>query len=72
MTSHSVAVKAAPNRFRFITGIWSELRKVVWLSRQEVMYLTLLVIIVTVAAGVVLYAFDLGFSSAVDRLLIVK
>ena len=70
MTTHSIAAKPASSRFRFITGIWSELKKVVWLSRQEVMYLTMLVLIVTIAAGVVLYAFDLGFSTAIDKLLI--
>jgi preprotein translocase SecE subunit len=70
MTSHSIAAKQAPSRFRFFTGIWSELKKVVWLSRQEAMYLTMLVLVVTIAAGVVLYAFDLGFSTAIDKVLL--
>ncbi len=72
MTSQSVAAKPASNRFRFFTGIWAELRKVVWLSRREVTYLTMLVLVVTIAAGIVLYACDLGFSTAIDKLLLVK
>jgi preprotein translocase SecE subunit len=70
MTTHAVA-KPAGNRFtRFFTGIWSELRKVVWLSRREAAYLTLIVLVVTIAAGIVLWAFDLGFSTAVDKFII--
>ncbi len=71
MTTHAVAAKPAGNRFsRFFTGIWAEMKKVVWLSRREAAYLTLLVIIVTVITGVILYAFDLGFSTAIDKLLL--
>ncbi len=52
MATHAVAAKPAGNRFtRFFFGIWSELKKVVWLSRREVAYLTLLVLIVSIAAG---------------------
>jgi preprotein translocase subunit SecE len=71
MTTHAVAAKPGGTRFtRFFTGIWSELKKVVWLSRREVLYLTVLVLVVSIIAGVVLYAFDLGFSTGVDRLLL--
>jgi preprotein translocase SecE subunit len=72
MTSHSAVAKPASNRFRFFTGIWAELKKVVWLSRREVTYLTILVLVVTIAAGIVLYAFDYGFSTAIDKLLLIK
>ena len=48
------------------------MKKVVWLSRKEAAYLTMLVLIVSIAAGVVLYAFDLGFSTGIDKLLIGK
>ncbi len=72
MTSHSAAARPASSRFAFITGIWAELKKVVWLSRREVTYLTLMVLIVTAIAGVVLYLFDLGFSTAIDKLLLGK
>ncbi len=68
-----IAVKPKGNRFtRFFTGIWGELRKVVWLSRREVIYLTLLVLVVSIVAGIVLYAFDYGFSTAIEKLVIQK
>ena len=72
MTS-TVTAKAEGNRLtRFVTGLWAEMKKVVWLSRREVTYLTGLVLLVTVATGIVLGLFDWGFSTAVDRLLIGK
>jgi preprotein translocase subunit SecE len=71
MTTPAAANKPAGNRFtRFFSGIWAEMKKVVWLSRREVTYLTLLVLGVTVIVGIILYGFDLGFSTAVDKLLI--
>jgi preprotein translocase subunit SecE len=71
MTTQAVGVKQVGNRFtRFFTGIWSELKKVVWLSRREVAYLTMIVLIVSIAAGVVLGLFDWGFSTAVDKLIL--
>jgi preprotein translocase subunit SecE len=73
MTTHAVAAKPAGNRFtRFFTGIWAEMKKVVWLSRREVLYLTVLVLVLTIATGIILYLFDLGFSTAIDKLLLVK
>ena len=68
-----VAVRPAGNRFtRFFSGIWGELRKVVWLSRKEVIYLTLLVLVVSIVAGIVLYLFDLGFSTAIEKFVLQK
>jgi preprotein translocase SecE subunit len=73
MTTHAVAAKPAGNRFtRFFTGIWSELKKVVWLSRKEVTYLTMLVLVVAIAAGIVLGAFDYGFSALVNKFILGK
>ncbi len=71
MTTHAVTgAKPAGNRFtRFFTGIWAEMKKVVWLSRREVTYLTLLVLVVTIVTGIILYGFDYGFSQAIDRLI---
>jgi preprotein translocase subunit SecE len=71
MTIASATTKPAGNRFtRFFTGIWAEMKKVVWLSRREVTYLTLLVLGVTVVVGIILYGFDLGFSTLVDKFLL--
>lgn len=70
MTTRTAASKPVGNRFtRFFSGIWSELKKVVWLSRREAAYLTFLVLIVTIVVGVILGAFDYGFSTAVRLLL---
>jgi preprotein translocase SecE subunit len=71
MTTRAVAAKPAGNRFtRFFSGIWAEMKKVVWLSRWEATYLTALVLAVTIITGIILYAFDLGFSTAIDKILL--
>lgn len=72
MTSNSAAIKTATSRFRFFTGIWAELKKVVWLSRREVTYLTALVLIVAIIAGAFLWAVDLGFTTIIDKLILTK
>ena len=51
----------------FFSGIGAELKKVVWLSRREVAYLTVVVIIVAGVAGLVLGGVDRGFSALVNR-----
>jgi preprotein translocase subunit SecE len=58
------------SRFRFIGEIISELKKVVWLSRREVVYLSTLVLIISVAAGAILGALDYGFSALVQNVLL--
>jgi len=59
-------------RFKFIGETISELKKVVWLTRREAAYLTFLVLLVALAAGIFLGAIDYGFSSLVDKLFIGK
>ena len=66
--THRTATKRS--RFRFIGEIIAELRKVVWLSRQEAIKLTFLVLVVTVAVGIMLGAFDWGFTKIVDKLFL--
>ena len=51
-------------------SIINELKKVVWLTRREVAYLTVLVIIVTIIAGISLGALDFGFSELVGRVFV--
>ena len=67
MTQHSA--KRSGSRFGFISETIGELKKVVWLTRREAIYLTALVLIVAVTAGLVLGAIDFGFSHIVDWLL---
>ena len=64
---HHIA-KRSGSRFKFIGEIIAELKKVVWLSRREAGYLTLLVLIVAVTVGLVLGAIDYGFTNLVNKL----
>ncbi len=72
MTS-TASAQPTGNRFiRFFTGLWAEMKKVVWLTRREMIYLTGLVLLVTIVVGIILGLFDLGFSTIIDKLLIGK
>ena len=68
MTHHTSTTKRSSSRFRFVGEIISELKKVVWLTRREIIYLTTLVLIVAIAAGLVLGAIDYGFTNLVNKL----
>jgi preprotein translocase subunit SecE len=57
-------------RFRFVGEIIAELKKVVWLTRREVAYLTLLVLIVSITMGIFLGAVDYGFTNLVNKLFL--
>ncbi len=63
-------VKRSGSRFRFISETIAELKKVVWLTKQEAAYLTVLVLIVAIAVGLALGAIDYGFTNLVDKLFI--
>jgi len=56
-------------RFRFVGETVSELRKVVWPTRQEATYLTTIVIVVTIAVAITLWVIDLGFSEFMNAIL---
>ncbi|MDD4876476.1 MAG: preprotein translocase subunit SecE [Dehalococcoidales bacterium] len=62
--------KRRSSRFNFVSNTISELKKVVWLSKREVAYLTGLVLVVTIILGVFLGAIDYGFTNLVDKLFI--
>jgi preprotein translocase subunit SecE len=72
MSQKTVTVRnpAKRVRFRFLRGAFSELRKVVWLSRRELLYLTGLVLVVVVVFGVVLGLIDFGFTELVNGVFI--
>ena len=70
MTHQTATAKRSGSRFRFIGEIIAELKKVVWLTRREAIYLTVLVLIVAIITGVVLGALDYGFTELVDRLFL--
>lgn len=74
----STGAKAAPRKEgarrsfvpRFLADIISELRKVVWPTRDDVTHLTVVVCIVTVILGAVLGGVDVGFGWLIDNTLL--
>jgi preprotein translocase subunit SecE len=74
--SRGARAPVAPRRrFRpglpsWLSDIVSELRKVTWPTRDETTYLTMVVIVVSVAIGIVLGGVDVFFNWLVDRLLL--
>ncbi len=50
--------------------IISELRKVVWPTREDTTYLTIVVVIVTIILGAILGAIDIGFGWLIDHTLL--
>jgi preprotein translocase subunit SecE len=72
MTQRATAKKKGFRLFNYVAEIVNELKKVVWLSRREVVYLTGLVLVVTIIAGIILGALDYGFSALVDKIFIGK
>ncbi len=70
MTHHTT--KRSGSRFRFIGETIAELKKVVWLTRREAAYLTLLVVIISIAMGLFLGAIDYGFTNLVNKLFLGK
>ena len=54
---------------RYLGDSWAELKKVAWPTRQTVIRLTLLVIGVSVAVGLYIYALDSIFNTMLDLVL---
>jgi preprotein translocase subunit SecE len=57
-------------RFQLIGQIIFELKKAVWPTRQEVIRLTLIVIAISIAVGLLLGGFDYGFTQLVNDLFL--
>ena len=70
MTHRTDITKRGSSRFRLIGETIAELKKVVWLSRREAIYLTGLVLMAAIAAGLFLGAFDYGFAQLVNKLFL--
>ena len=62
--------KRKSSKFKFIGETIAELKKVVWLTRREAIYLTVIVLIVAVIAGIFLGAIDYSFTRLVDGLFL--
>jgi preprotein translocase subunit SecE len=72
MTQPAATKKKGFRLFSYIGEIVNELKKVVWLSRREIAYLTCLVLLVAITAGIVLGALDFGFSELVSKVFVGK
>jgi len=72
MAQQAATKKKGFRLFNYISEIVNELKKVVWLTRRETAYLTGLVLLVTVLAGIILGLLDFGFTNLVDKLFVPK
>ena len=75
MTQHATSVKRNRLRFlrfKYVGEIINELKKVVWLTRREIAYLTTLVLVIAILAGITLGALDYGFSGLIDKIFLGK
>ncbi len=70
MTQQGTTTKKGFRLFSYIGEIVNELKKVVWLTRREVAYLTGLVLLVTIVSGLILGGLDFGFSALVSKLFL--
>ncbi len=72
MKQRVTTARKSGKRFKLITETISELRKVVWLTRREIVYLTTLVVIVAVCTGIALGLIDFGFTHLVNDVFLGK
>jgi len=70
MRHQTATAKPRGSRFRFVGETISELKKVVWLTRREIVYLTALVLIVAGVAGLILGVLVYGFTRLVDTIFL--
>jgi preprotein translocase subunit SecE len=65
--SATVAVRPAGGLVRFSQEAWAELRKVTWPSRETIVRLTLVVILISILIGLYIYAFDNLFTATITK-----
>ena len=70
MKRYAVVPRPIASRFKFIGETIAELKKVMWPTRREVMHLTFMVIINSIAVGAILGTLDYGFTHMVDSLFL--
>lgn len=58
----STATKQTGTRFKLWSEVVTEIKKVTWLTRREIVNLTIMVLIVTIIVGLILGGIDYGFS----------
>jgi preprotein translocase subunit SecE len=70
MTSQRATAKKSNPRTKFASDTIAELKKVVWLPRREVVYLTTIVVIVIIIIAAFLGLIDYGFSKFINAVFI--
>jgi preprotein translocase SecE subunit len=73
MTQPTTPTKRGFFLFRYFSEIINELKKVVWLKwPREVLYLSGMVLIVTIICAIILGSLDFGFSELVSKVFMMK
>lgn len=57
-------------RPKFLMDVISELRKVIWPSREDTLHMAVVVVIVTIIFGALLGGIDVGFGWLIDRTIL--
>ena len=63
----ATATRPAGGVVRFAQESWSELRKVTWPTQEQVIRLTVLVVLISVLVSAYIFAFDNVFHLVVDK-----
>ncbi|MDP9321935.1 MAG: preprotein translocase subunit SecE [Chloroflexota bacterium] len=63
----ATATRPAGGIVRFAQESWSELRKVTWPTQEQVIRLTLLVVLISVLVSAYIFAFDNVFHLVIDK-----
>jgi len=66
----ATATRPAGGIVRFAQESWSELRKVTWPTREQVIRLTLLVVVISVVISAYIFAFDNLFTLTITDQII--
>ncbi len=65
----STATKPAGTRLRLWSEVIAEIKKVTWLTRREILNLTLMVLVVTIVVALILGGIDYGFSYLIQYII---
>ncbi|MBM2831364.1 MAG: secE [Dehalococcoidia bacterium] len=61
---------SARSMLRIFPETYSELKKVVWPNRKEIRHLTVIVLVVSLAVGLLLGLLDFGFAQLFNKVLL--
>lgn len=66
----AVSKTSSVSKLNFFSDTLNELKKVTWLSRREVIYLSGIVLLVTIVVGIFLALVDFGFTRLIEGVFI--